>query len=229
MGFRYSRYSYNRFRSNVQQYEQSASPVDQSELTDPNVQVRIQNIRSKNGLSDWEKNFLQSIETYFGHKNGLTYGQYNTFRKIEAKFSDAAVAEQDEFQKSFTDDMRSDMKIVAGVYEKKMLPYHKDLRDKVVNDDKFIPKKSQWEKFMKNKYAEGYLHNMKSPPKFKIGDTVCPSSHDKSEMYKTAIIIDNEGLTPISHAVGGKMYMILPYGQTSTLLVEERAIKFCRR
>lgn len=226
MGYLYSRYSYNRLRNQRQQYLQDVAQP--GELTDPEVQKRIQNIRTKDGLSDWEKNFLESIETYFAHKNGLTAGQYSAFKKIENKYSDTAIAERDEFEKSFTDEMRSNMKIVASIYKNKSSPYYRDFYNKILADDKFIPTKAQWDKFMNNKYAEGYLKNVKGTPKFKVGDTVCPSSHDKSERYKTAIIIDNEGVLPDTHGEGGKKYTILPYGQTNTLIIEERQLKFQR-
>lgn len=226
MGFRYSRYSYNRLRNQQQQFTENQ--VEPGELTNPEVQKRIQNTRSKSGLNDWEKNFLESIESYFAKHNGLTSGQYHAFKKIESKFSDSAIAEREEFAKSFTEQMRKDAKIIASIHKEKHSPYFMDLYNKILENDKFIPTKAQWDKFMNNKYSEGYLQNVKSKPKFNVGDTVCPSSQDKTESYKTAIIIDNDGIMPSSHAAGGKRYMILPYGQTNTMIVEERHLKFHR-
>ena len=81
---------------------------------------------------------------------------------------------------------------------------------------------------MNNKYAQGYVVNYKVAPKFNIGDAVAPSSLDKYSQWKGAIVVQNTDILPMSHAAGGKRYMILPYGETNTVIVEERAIKFLR-
>jgi hypothetical protein len=124
--------------------------------------------------------------------------------------------------------MRENMKIVAGVYRETKSPYHQKLVEAILSDDKFVPSEEQWNKLMNNKYAQGYVVNAKVAPKFKIGDTVSPSSLDKSEAWTSAIIIDNVGILPRSHAAGGKRYSILPYGQMKPVVVEERQMKIHR-
>ena len=124
--------------------------------------------------------------------------------------------------------MRENMKIVAGVYRETKSPYHQKLVEQILSDDKFVPTEEQWNKFMNNKYAQGYVVNAKVAPKFNIGDTVTPSSLDKSQTWKSAIIIDNAGILPHSHAAGGKRYSILPYGDMKPIVIEERQMKFSR-
>lgn len=226
MGYFYSRYSYNRLRDQQNQY--SSTQVDQSELSTPDVLERIKNTRTKSGLSTWESDFLQSIEAYFMSKKSLTPGQYLTFKKIEAKFTDAAIAARSDFANSFTEEKRNDMKIVAAVYKNHCSRYHVHIYTKVLEDENFIPTKEQWEKFMNNKYSLGYLNNVKSEPKFNVGDTVRPSHLDKTNMFKTALILEVNSEVPTTHAVGGKKYSILPYGQVNPIVVEERYIKLSR-
>ena len=228
MGF-YNRFHYRSFRAApYTNTQQTNTAFDEKELCDPNLLTRIQNIRNESSLTEWEKNFLESIDAYFGSKNRLSNGQYNSFKRIEARFDPAVKALRQEFANSITDEMRQDIKIVANVYKQAKIQYHQALVKDILENDNFIPSKEQWEKFMNNKYAKGYLENFKCQPKFKIGDAVCPSASDKTERYKAAIIVDNEGIFPITHAAGGKRYMILPYGQTNTLIVEERELKFNR-
>jgi hypothetical protein len=227
MGY-YNSYRYRpSFRTvpynNTQQFS-----FDEKDLTDPNLLTRIQNIRNEPTITEWEKNFLESIDNYFGSKNRLSQGQYNTFKKIEMRYDSEVKAAREEFANTFTDQMRRNMHIVASVYKESNSPYYKELVKNILDDNKFIPTQEQWNKFMNNKYAKGYLDNFNSEPKFKVGDTVCPSSSDKTERYNTALVVDNEGIFPITHASGGKRYMILPYGQTNTLIVEERQLKFKR-
>lgn len=210
------------------QVEQVTPEVSEAELTNPGIVQRIRDLLTKPGLNDWEKNFLTSINEYATVRNRITAGQYNSFKKIENKHSDEAVAKHNEFSNKFTDEMRENMKIVAGVYRETKSPYHQKLVEQILSDDKFIPTEEQWNKFMGNKYAQGYIVNVKVSPKFNIGDTVAPSSLDHTGAWKTAIVIDNVGIIPRSHAAGGKRYSILPYGQVKPIEVEERQLKFHR-
>ena len=223
---------YRRFPVRASRYtvqpEQVAPQVNEEEITGPGIVQRIRDLLTKNGLNDWEKNFLTSINEYATVRNRITAGQYNSFKKIEDKFSDAAVAKHNEFAGKFTDEMRENMKIVAGVYRETKSPYHQKLVEQILSDDKFIPTEEQWNKFMGNKYAQGYGVNAKVAPKFNIGDTVVPSSLDKTETWKSAIVIDNVGILPRSHAAGAKRYSILPYGEMKPVIVEERQMKFSR-
>lgn len=207
------------------QVEQVTPQVNEAELNGPGIVQRIRDLLTKEGLNNWEKEFLTSINEYATVRNRITAGQYNSFKKIEDKFSDAAVAKRSEFAGKFTDDMRENMKIVASVYRETKSPYHQKLVEEILSNDKFIPTEEQWNKFMNNKYAQGYVVNAKVAPKFNIGDTVSPSSLDKTESWAIAIVIDNVGIIPISHAAGGKRYSILPYGEMKPVIVEERKIK----
>jgi len=212
------------------QVEQVTPEVNEAELTNPGIVQRIRDLITKPGLNDWEKNFLTSINEYATVRNRITAGQYNSFKRIEDKFSDAAVAKHTEFANKFTDEMRDNMKIVAGVYRATSSPYHQKLVESILSDDKFVPSEEQWNKFMNNKYAQGYVVNAKVAPKFKIGDSVAPSSLDKSPigLWTSAIVIDNAGILPRSHSAGGKRYSILPYGKMKPIEVEERHMKFLR-
>ena len=169
--------------------QQEAPQVTESELTDPSIVQRIRNLLQKTDLNDWEKTFLSSINEYATVRNRITAGQYNSFKKIEDKFGDDAIVKRKEFDNKFTDDMRDNMKIVAKIYRETQSRYHTALVEKILSDDKFIPTEEQWDKFMNNKYAQGYVVNAKIAPKFNIGDTVCPSSIDKSGTWTTAIVI----------------------------------------
>lgn len=200
----------------------------EQELTDSTLDQRISNVLRKNDISDWEKDFLQSIFVYFAGKKRLSAGQYATLKKIEDKHSEAALAAKQEFADSFTEEKRNDMRIVANIYRETHSPYHKALIDLVLDKDDFVPSANQWARLMENKYAQGYLQNAKSSPKYNIGDTVTPSSLGKHFSWTHAVVIDNTGILPLTHAVGGKRYSVLPYGETNTCIIEEREIKKSR-
>lgn len=226
MGYFYSRYSYNRLRDQQNQY--TSTQVDQSQLVSPELLESIKNTRTKTGLSTWESEFLQSIENYFISKKSLTAGQYLAFKKIELKFTDEAITARNNFLNTFTQEKRSDMKIVAQIYKNNCSRYHVHIYTKVLEDENFIPTKEQWEKFMNNKYSLGFLNNVKSQPKFNVGDTVAPSHLDKTELYSKALVLEANNQLPVTHAAGGKIYSILPYGKVNPITIEERYIKICR-
>jgi hypothetical protein len=217
--------SYN----NTQHIVRNTQPqVTEQELTDPALLDRIKKLAAIPTLSTWEKEFLTSIGQYQPVRNRITAGQYSTMRKIEEKHSEETVAKQKSFADSFTDEMRENMKIIAGIYRETHSPFHKALVDLVLEKDGFIPSATQWERLMENKYAQGYLQNAKSIAKYNIGDTVTPSSLGKHFTWTHAIVIDNAGILPHTHAVGGKRYSLLPYGEMNTCFVEEREIKKSR-
>jgi hypothetical protein len=218
-------HSYNNTQDVVQR---EVPQISEQELTDPGLTDRIKNLATRPDLNNWEKEFLTSIGQYQLLKKRLSAGQYNAMRKIEENHSEEKLTKQKEFADSFTDEMRENMKIVAGIYRATNSVYHKELVNKILDDDKFVPTQEQYNKFMNNKYAQGYVVNYKVAPKFNIGDAVAPSSLDRYSQWKGAIVVQNTDILPMSHAAGGKRYMILPYGETNTVIVEERAIKFLR-
>lgn len=226
MGYRFYRYSYNRNRSSAIYSQPQNTDVN---LSDPLIGQRIDNLATKPGLTDWEKNFLTSIKDFFDRKKSLTSGQYNTFQKIETRLSDEKIEAQKQFTESFSQEMRDDMVLLAKIYRNLGSPYYRELIKSLLENPSFVPTLNQYEKFVKTKYAEGYLKAAKSKPKFDVAQAVKPSSQYKDDYirmpFKGAIVIDNDSLLPISYANGAKRYTILPFGQTQTLIVEERELK----
>lgn len=199
----------------------------EQELTDLTLDQRIRNVLSRPELTDWEKDFLQSIFVSFANKKRLSDKQYTHLHKLENKYSDAALALSKEFTDTLTDEKREDIRIVASVYRHNKSPYYSRLINNILDVPNFLPSKEEWDKLMNNKYAKGYLANVKNKPKYQVGDPVMPSSLGKYylDKWKYAIIIDNTGILPSSYADGGKRYSVLPYGQTKPIVVEEREIK----
>lgn len=222
---------YRSFRAYTQTYNNTkTAAVGPEQYTkgqvrrDPNIKNRISALLPK-ANSQWEKDFLSSIDSFFDHRKELSFAQYSTFCGIESKYTEEYVSKQKEFADSYTGEKKQDIKIVASIYRAHKNIYHQELVNKVLDDETYIPSQYQYEKLMNNKYAIGFLRNVKSKPKYNIGDVVVPSSRDKTDTWKTAIIIDNADMKPFTHAEGGKVYSILPFGQTKPLLVEERDMK----
>lgn len=220
------RFSNNYKKSYSANAQQSVSVFTEEELTDPAIATRITKLLEVGNT--WEKEFLSSVGEYFSRKKFISIGQMNTFKKIEDKYSPQKVLEQNAFASIFTQEMRENMKNVALIYKQQDSPFFTNLVEKTISDDKFIPTKAEWDKFMENDYARGYIENINGTPKFKIGDTVIPKDTKNNPIKMKLVyglVIEVNTDLPNTHAVGGKKYTILPFGLEQTIVVEERYLK----
>lgn len=231
MGYRYYRSSYNRNRYSAynQVVQAQATEYTAEQLNDPSLSERIAKIEAESTISSWEKDFLASIKQYFNNKKSLSSGQYRTFAKIEKRFDATVVKDTEEWFNNYTQQMQDDVHLLARIYKNFNSPYFKQTVEKALNNPAIKLSKSEYEKFVKTKYADGYLKNVRCKPRFSIGDTVCPSSKYTRlniKKFTAAIIIDNESELPHTYSDGGKRYVVLPYGETQTVVVNENELKY---
>lgn len=231
MGYRYYRSSYNRNRYSAynQIVQAETNGYTSEQLSDPKITDRITQAQQEQSLSTWEKDFLESIKQFFNSKKSLTSGQYRTFEKIEKRFDAVTVKDAEDWFNNYTQQMHDDVHLLARIYKNFNSPYFKQTVEKVLNNPEIKLSKSEYEKFAKTKYAEGYLNNVRCKPRFVVGDTVCPSSRYTRlniKKFAAAIIIDNESELPHTYSDGGKRYVVLPYGETQTVVVNENELKY---
>ena len=143
-------------------------------ITDVKVLERIGKLREFDRLTNWEGGFLESITESFSKWKGLTPRQYEIFEKIEKKYTDPSV-EKDWNQriKEYGDEKRKVAKIVAKYYiaenQRQSTGYWGDLPSKILNDDKFIPTRNQFEKMTGNNYAKRAIAAATEDAKFPVG------------------------------------------------------------
>ena len=143
-------------------------------ITDVKVLERIGKLREFDRLTNWESNFLESITESFSTWNGLTPRQYEIFAKIEKKHTDpSAIKEWTNWVKEYDDEKRKLAKIVAKYYvaenERNSTGYWGTLPSKILNDDKFIPTRRQFEKMTGNNYAKRAIAAATEDAKFPVG------------------------------------------------------------
>ena len=124
-------------------------------ITDVKVLERIGKLREFDRLTNWEGGFLESITESFSKWKGLTPRQYEIFEKIEKKYTDPSVVKDwNQWTKEYDDEKRKVAKIVAKYYiaenKRNGTGYWGDLPSKILNDDKFIPTRRQFEKMTGN-------------------------------------------------------------------------------
>ena len=143
-------------------------------ITDVKVLERIGKLREFDRLTNWEGGFLESITESFSKWKGLTPRQYEIFEKIEKKYTDPSVVKDwNQWTKEYDDEKRKVAKIVAKYYvaenRRQGTGYWGDLPSKILNDDKFIPTRNQFDKMTGNNYAKRAIAAATEDAKFPVG------------------------------------------------------------
>jgi len=189
--------------------------------------------------SSWAAGYVESLISQVKGDRRLSDRQLQVLKKIEAEHDDAAIAERQKWIENYTNspDLRADAIVVANYYMS--TGYFKDTAREIINDDTFIPTYSQYNKMVKNKYAQKVLTSHNAPAKYEAGQLVtfranAPSqaryldgAHLKRNV--TMMVIEANAAPVVSAARGTKVYKLLPVGKATTLLVEERHIMKARK
>ena len=189
--------------------------------------------------SSWAAGFVESLISQVKGDRRLSDRQLQILKKIEAEHDDAAIAEREKWIESYANDpaLRADAIVVANYYMS--TGYFKDTARDIINDDTFIPTYSQYNKMVKNKYAQKVLASHHAPAKYEAGQLVtfranAPSNSrylDGGYLKRnvTMMVIETDAAPITSAARGAKVYKLLPVGKATTLLAEERHIMKARK
>ena len=200
--------------------------------------ARLNAISSRCEPSSWAAGFVESLTSQVKGDRRLSERQLQILKKIEAEHDDAAMAERQKWVESYKNDptLRADAIVVANYYL--TTGYFRDTAKSVTEDESFIPTFSQYNKMVKNKYAQKILASHNAPAKYPAGSLVtfranAPSGArylDGSYLKRnvTLMVIEADAAPVTSAARGTKVYKLLPVGKASTLMVEERFIMKAR-
>ena len=189
--------------------------------------------------SSWAAGYVESLISQVKGDRRLSDRQLEVLRKIEAEHDDAAIAERQKWIESYTNnpDLRADAIVVANYYMS--TGYFKDTAREIIGNDTFIPTYSQYNKMVKNKYAQKVLASHHAPAKYEAGQLVsfranAPSNTrylDGAYLKRnvTMMVIETDAAPITSAARGAKVYKLLPVGKATTLEVEERYIMKARK
>ena len=188
--------------------------------------------------SSWAAGYVESLISQVKGDRRLSDRQLEILRKIEAEHDDAALAERQKWIESYTNnpDLRADAIVVANYYMS--TGYFKDTARDIINDDTFIPTYSQYNKMVKNKYAQKVLASHHAPAKYEAGQLVTFRANAPTnsryldggilKRNVTMMVIETDAAPITSAARGAKVYKLLPVGKATTLEVEERYIMKAR-
>ena len=188
--------------------------------------------------SSWAAGFVESLINQVKGDRRLSDRQLQILKKIEAEHDDAAMAERQKWVESYKNDpsLRADAIVVANYYLS--TGYFRDTAKSITEDESFIPTFSQYNKMVKNKYAQKVLASHNSPAKYPAGSLVTFRANAPSgvryldgaylKRTVTLMVIETDAAPITSAALGAKVYKLLPVGKATTLQVEERHIMKAR-
>ena len=188
---------------------------------------RIQKLVENPNLSNWEKRFITSVNSYFEKYGRVSNKQWATIQKVEANYSPEVIAQRQAWNDGFTDEMRQKWEIAMNYYENNP-PYFQDLVHRYRTSPEMIPTAKLYAKIVENKYVQNVIATIQSEPLYDIGALVVVRRTAKGPHYRfrdcIALVVDNSG--PVTSATkGAKTYSILPFGESSPVKIQERWLK----
>lgn len=181
---------------------------------------RIEKLSTEPLLNDWSKGFLESISGSLQKYGSLTQKQMETFEKIESRFSPQEKQKFVEWQKEYREKHLEKAKVIAQYYSP--IEYFSGLAAKILNDPEFVPSKNRLMKMTENKYAMAVWKAWTTAPKFNDGVKIQIRSNHVLKHKLCMVLNSTQPIT--SHARGCKCYLVLPFGQAETIIIEERRI-----
>jgi len=213
----------------TQRYYNKYRKIKKNRIKDDSVLDRIENILKLPVVYGNTKEFLESIYEQYNRNGNLTERQLGAIEKIEKKHSEEKIKDYEEWCSSYSDTKREIAKMCA-VYYKKNPPYFAELANKIFEDPGFIPSEKQYISMCDNQFTKKVIAATKSVPIFEVGMIVKGRKNAPIKVRDTYFSVMRVNASPvISAAKGAKIYEVLPFGKTHTILCEERYLKKVRK
>ena len=198
------------------------------------------------------KEFLEALLGSAQRWGKLTERQQEAFDRVEYNHSDEGIAEQEAWREVYLEGLREDTLIAAEYYD--YMAYHShgpryfaDAAKSILDNPDYIPSRKLYEKMVLNKYAQKIIEQTKADPLYSEGDCVMMRGRPQSDgsgvmriftvnnkrVWKNYpaghvfVVVDNN-LPCVKAVKGGRRYLVLPFGDSDILEVEERHIKKAR-
>jgi hypothetical protein len=183
--------------------------IVKSEATDiPQIFSRLDGI---NTLSDFDRNALADLKSYYAKKTYISVRQYEFLKKINDRYNDEKLQTIDNWRQSFTNEMREKLKIVCEYYAETGY-FSNVVREFEKDRANYVPTPEQYEKITENAYAKRLIESQTSAPEFGLGDliylranarssSIYPASHNS---YVNTSALAGKPLFVVNNAVNRK-------------------------
>ena len=186
----------------------------------------IERIEDENS---WDFGFASSVRDQVKEGRSLSPRQAEILEKIEGNHSDAVLAAHKGWEEAWTEEHAKRLQIVAAYYYRN--GYFQNIVGSAMADPEWIPTPKQYSAITGNKYAQAVLTNALDEPKFVVASMVefRKSARVSYGLRGKAALILRVLPDVQTHAKGGKRYEVLPVGQATPVICEERDLKKARK
>ena len=190
------------------------------------VKNTIETLDKIENLSDWERNFINSIKSGWQKYNSVTEKQHAMIQKLADRYNPENIKAREDWIGGFDDEKKNRLQVMAHYY-KANPPYFGDLADRVLNDPDYIPTERAYNAMCENKYSQKVMDIYNGEPLFPAG-TMATARDSRQTPYgirgKTVVIIEHpEGVH--NAANGARRVVVLPVGESVPVETEERWLK----
>jgi hypothetical protein len=174
--------------------------------------------------------FLESLRSNFEKWGNLTEKQVSAFERIEYLSSDEGRSYVAAWSEEYKKNLKPRAQICAHYYLANP-PYFNDLATKILSTEDYVPTENQYRAMCENNYTTKVLKEAFRTPTYQNGDIVQIRSTTSMPYHlyplrgKPCMVISNDAGAITTHAVGAKVYKVLPFGQSQTVDCQERHLK----
>lgn len=189
------------------------------------VQKLLDILEKAENLTDWEKNFANSIKEGLEKYKSATVKQFSTLQKVASRYNPENIAKRESWRSSWNDEKRENFKVMACYYLANP-PYFADLAARALEDESYIPTEKAYAAMCENKYAQKVLATHYSDPLFPAGSMAVGRKRTTTVGLrgKTVVVIEHPWGVH-SAAKGARRVLVLPVGETIPVETEERWLK----
>jgi hypothetical protein len=202
--------------------ENKASPPDINET----LTARIERIVN---MSDgWDRGFSESVRDQLKFRGALSPRQLEIFEQIEGRHSPAALDARANWSETYLGGGLKEKAEICAHYYLANPPYFSGLARRIIRrnegEEVNIPSHNEYKKMCENKYALRVIEETLRDPTFSVGQLVQFRARHRTS-GKVASVLQAMPKPVTSAAKGAKTYLVIPFGATKPLVVEERDIK----
>lgn len=198
--------------------------------------------------------FLKNMRTQVSTGKAMSPGQNKYVSDIEQQCSSEKIREASDWVLNYNDDLREIAVICAEYYENAPdgQSYFRETRRKVIDNPKgHVLSKKDFTGMCMNKYADKVIRERQSEPRFAKGQMVQLRASNRVDMYPTetreersryykiyrraargekvmGMILEVNARPIYRSTVGGKVYKVLPIGDSSPIFACEKDLKKAR-
>mgnify|MGYP001158240643 CR=1 FL=1 len=206
-----------------------------------NAKAKIEAALSRPVCGGWDRGFLESILEQMDKGRTLSVKQNQTLGKVLARNGKDAQEAHEGWVKTYQSEYKSDAEVLAKYHLRQ--PYYKPMAQDILAGR--TPERNKFLRMYENKYSKKVISQHNEAPKYSVGDyLLARTSFDsyKSVEFEGDMVWSNQNRIiqtfkkrggfvlrieeDILNAVkGAKRYKLLPVGETTPVIVEERYLK----